>query len=1044
MAIKFSLIQQQAIESTGQNIIVSAGAGSGKTAVLTERIRQILLKGTKASELLVLTFTNAAAKEMKERIVKAMAKDDQLKNRINEIDNAYITTFDSFSLSLVKKYHERLNLTNNINIVDESLLNVEKRRIINEIFHEYYINKNDKFACLISNFTLKNDNNLKNEILNLAKNISLRCDLDSYLDNYIINYFNENKINEYINDLTNILKDKIKYIQQCLKLLNNEIEENKYDKLHLALKPLFVCENYNQIKNYLDENSLPTFKNLSDNAKLQKENINNALDIMKELTIFNNIDDIKKFYFSSQKYVEIIIEILKTYFARLNSYKREKEAFEFIDIAKMAITLVSDYEDIKEQTKNQFKEILLDEYQDTSDLQETFIQKIANNNVYMVGDVKQSIYGYRNANPLIFKEKYDSYRDGINGKKIDMNVNYRSNNEVLNIVNNIFSQIMDDNIGQANFAKEHHMYYGLKEYDKSMPYLKIQYINYPKKDDNNKNEDIEMFYVLKDIQDKIADKIQVYDKDSGEFREVKYQDFAILIADSSLFVKISDLLSYNNIPNKILKNISVNEGIITILLKNILKIINLDYQQNYGNDFKRLFYGLGRSFIFKMTDEDLFDLLANNTFKESALYRFITNYTNKVNVLSLENLFNDLIDDLDIYNKLVEIGDIENNLTRIEYFHNLIKQAENLDLNLLTFVDYLDDILENEDKMEFQQSTTLENKINIMTIHKSKGLEFPIVYFISNYKKFNISEFKSKLSYDNKYGIITPFYENGEGRNINYILMKNYNKTSMISEKIRLLYVALTRAREHMIILNPIKIDKETNEPCEMITYKDENDLVLNEIRLKYNSFGSIYDSIYDIFPNVKMFYAKDLNINFEYLKTINKTNYQNVISKTNEKISYYENKNNSIIKENKHASKENKTLNTLESVLNMEYGSKVHEIFESFDFIKQDFSIYSENEKKMLKQFLAQDVVKNISKGKIYKEFEFIYQKDDAQIHGIIDLMIEYDDRIDIIDYKLSHIEDEAYIKQLTTYKEYISSKSTKNVNLYLYSINQNEIKKI
>ena len=187
------------------------------------------------------------------------------------------------------------------------------------------------------------------------------------------------------------------------------------------------------------------------------------------------------------------------------------------------------------------------------------------------------------------------------------------------------------------------------------------------------------------------------------------------------------MLYYNNIPNKILKNISVNEGIITILLKNILKIINLDYQQNYGNDFKRLFYGLGRSFIFKMTDEDLFDLLANNTFKESALYRFITNYTNKVNVLSLENLFNDLIDDLDIYNKLVEIGDIENNLTRIEYFHNLIKQAENLDLNLLTFVDYLDDILENEDKMEFQQSTALENKVNIMTIHKSKGLEFPIV-----------------------------------------------------------------------------------------------------------------------------------------------------------------------------------------------------------------------------------------------------------------------------------------------------------------------------
>ena len=131
MAINFSNEQQLAIDSRGQNIIVSAGAGSGKTAVLTERIRKLLRSGIKANELLVLTFTNAAAAEMKERIVKAMSKDELLNNRTSEVDSAYITTFDSFSLSVVKKYHDRLNLTKNIGVIDGSILNVQKRKIIN-------------------------------------------------------------------------------------------------------------------------------------------------------------------------------------------------------------------------------------------------------------------------------------------------------------------------------------------------------------------------------------------------------------------------------------------------------------------------------------------------------------------------------------------------------------------------------------------------------------------------------------------------------------------------------------------------------------------------------------------------------------------------------------------------------------------------------------------------------------------------------------------------------------------------------------------------
>ena len=180
MAIKFSSEQQLAIDSRNKNIIVSAGAGSGKTAVLTERIRKILLSGVKANELLVLTFTNAAAAEMKERITKTMSKDEILKDRTYEVDSAYITTFDSFSLSLVKKYHDRINLSKNISIIDASVLNVYKRKIIDEIFDSYYLRNDELFERFICDLTPKDDVNLRKEILKLANKLDLLTNKDEW------------------------------------------------------------------------------------------------------------------------------------------------------------------------------------------------------------------------------------------------------------------------------------------------------------------------------------------------------------------------------------------------------------------------------------------------------------------------------------------------------------------------------------------------------------------------------------------------------------------------------------------------------------------------------------------------------------------------------------------------------------------------------------------------------------------------------------------------------------------------------------------------
>lgn len=1036
MAIKFSTKQLKAIDSHGKNIIVSAGAGSGKTAVLTERIKRILLSGVKANELLVLTFTNAAAAEMKERITKTMSKDAVLKNRTHEVDNAYITTFDSFSLSLVKKYHDKLNLTNNLSIIESSVLNVYKRKVLDELFLKRYQSNDKAFESLIFDLTSKNDNSLKSEIIKIANKLDLKTNRDEYLNTFIEHSYNETSFERHKDELTSILLEKINYIRFVLLQLEIELDEKNYDKHKKVYQQLLDSKTYDEIRANKALRA-PSVTNASEKVKQLKDEIKKSLEDINKLTPYTHVQEMKEAYFQSKQYAEVVFDILKEYFDIIDSFKYKHESFEFADISKLAIKLVKDYKEVKDELTNKFKEILIDEYQDTNDIQEEFISYISKNNVYMVGDIKQSIYGFRNANPMIFKNKYDLYKDDKNGIKIDLNQNFRSNRPVLNTINKVFNHIMDDSIGNANFIKEHQMRFGLTDYDKN-PYLnKIKFISYEIPEDfPYKNKDVDMFYVVNNIKEKINNKELVYDKDSGSFRPCEYKDFAILIADSKLFEPLSLLLSYNHIPCNVYKNVEVNKGVIVTLIKNIIKLIVLDYKKEYNEDFMHCFYSVSRSFIVQQSEENLFEIITLKKYKNTSLYQLINKYSANVLTISLSDLLQKIIDDFNIYEKLIEIGEIQENITRIEFIFKIIDSMNQLNLTVFDFVEYFDDILENDDKMEFSSSSKTDNKVKIMTIHKSKGLEFPIVYFINNDKLFNKSESKDKFVFDENYGLISPYFISGEGKIVTNLLMKERNNISMISEKIRLLYVALTRAREQIVILNPTKKDN--------VSITEFDGLVSNIKRQKYNSFSSIYNSVAALFDDCnEKINPLSLNINDNYLKS-KTTPFEELI---NNKEYTIENKaifidNNDIKKEK--ASKVSGHLFTKDELSAMEYGTYIHEIFETFNFKEIDYSLYDDKTKAFLENFMSCDLLTNINKAKIYKEFEFIYKVESKEIHGIIDLMLEYDDHIDIIDYKLSNIQDEAYIKQLNTYKKYIESKSYKKVCIYLYSIMQSKFEKV
>ena len=377
--------QQQAIDEEGKNIIVSAGAGSGKTAVLTARTQRKLLSGTHVNELLVLTFTNAAAAEMKERIRKTINKTPGLEEEANLIDGAYITTFDSFSLSIVKKYHTKLNVTNNIKITDEVVIDIKKNKILDEIFEENYLSPKQDFIKLIENFCLKDDKELKKLILNTYKKIELKYDKEKYLEEYMSNYFTDQNINKFIDEYISLIDSYRKNISNLITDLNDYFDGDYVCAIEDQLSKLLQATTYEEIANSLDFRSLkPVPKGSPEEGKKIKEAISSQIKELKTFLIYETKDEMKEEILSTKSNVKVIVDIIKELDKELTLYKQENELYNFNDIARLAIKVVSDFEDVREELTNSFNEILVDEYQDTSDTQETFMSLISSNNVYMV------------------------------------------------------------------------------------------------------------------------------------------------------------------------------------------------------------------------------------------------------------------------------------------------------------------------------------------------------------------------------------------------------------------------------------------------------------------------------------------------------------------------------------------------------------------------------------------------------------------------------------------------------------------------------------
>ncbi len=1024
--------QKQAIDLEGSNILVSAGAGSGKTAVLSERVLRKVKDGVSVDDILVLTFTNAAAKEMKERIRNNIQKAG-IAEQLEKIDSAYITTFDSFALSVVKKYHYLIDVSSDIAITDASVLTLKKKKILDNVFEDFFFQNDENFLRLIDSYSLKDTNEIKNFIMEAQSKLDLLYKRDNYLNNYDSLFFSESYVDNLYQQFLTLLKNKLENIKNYLEELTFLDAGDYYNSLIFVFNPVFMANNYTEIKNNIGFDFPRIPKNSSDEVKLVRDKIKNELEAIKKLCRYESDQNIKSSILKTRDNVLAIIMVIKEFNTRLDKIKKAENLYEFTDIAKLAIKIVEEHELARNYYKNKFNEILIDEYQDTSDLQDLFIKQIENNNVYMVGDIKQSIYRFRNANPKLFIEKYECYSKNNGGQKIDLNKNFRSREEVINNINLIFDFIMDQNLGGADYRNTSRLVFGNNVYNdegkiSDNSNLEILNYEYDKSLGFYQNE-VEIFAVAQDIKNKIDNKYKVYDRKLNTTRACNYSDFAIIMDRSTDFDLFKKIFEYLNLPLTILKEESISSSVDIKIIKNIVKMLIKIANKKFDIDFWYTYFSIARSYLFNIEDEKIFDDYVNKNYQDSPIYKTCLLVTKDAYNDSIYSILNNIIKHFKFYEKMIRVGDVNSHIALLDYLLDLTKSLQD-NYGIEEYYEYLDNITGGNIDIKFNVQTASLEGIKIMTIHKSKGLEYPICYFCGLYKPFNIRELNNKFIYDNKYGFIIPCLNDGlKSTILKDLLKENYIKEE-ISEKIRLFYVALTRAREKMIFVADLKEKQTLN-----------SDLVIkDDYRLATRSFldflSLIYKSLKPYLINIdvnKLALTKDYNLSLQ--KFTNDFEDGNFIETLDFKMPL------DILDQTRFSKSMNK-LKTLEDKKKLQQGLDIHSIMENMNLLNPNYDIVPSNYLEYVKAFIESSVLKGVIN--YYQEYEFIYETDNNIYHGIIDLLLEYEDHFLIVDYKLKNTMDDAYKDQLKGYKNYLKTITCKDIDVVLYSFLDKEFTKV
>ena len=900
MGVSWTTEQQQVIDLRNRNILVSAAAGSGKTAVLVERIVKIITDKNHPVDidhLLIVTFTNAAAAEMRERIGNAIEKaldeqpgNEHLLRQLTLIHNAQITTIDSFCLYVVRNHFHEIDLEPNFRIGDEGELKLLREDVLGRVLEQNYEEPSEAFSDFVEGYASGRTDAALNEMILQLYEFSRSYPwpekwLDSFVGAYRIETREELDRAEWLAPLTEnicfVLKDCEQLLKQALAITQQDDGPDMYEKA--VQSDLEKYEGLSRLTSFCELSgalsdikydrlaSSRGFEGDPDKLELVKSLREQAKDVVKKLC--------RQYFFCSpemmieqlertEPMLEEVVRLTKQFADEFAAAKRRKNLVDFHDVEHFALQILVDEETEKakktaEEFRDTFEEIMIDEYQDSNEVQETLLRSISReergeNNIFMVGDVKQSIYRFRLARPELFMKKYDSYSlEESTTQRIDLHKNFRSREEVLTCTNDIFYKIMARSLGNVEYDAEAALYPGAS-YPVSAdftPEILLAGSNDELLEDTELSDKktLEAKIVAEEIRHLMKTQ-PVTDKETGELRAARYSDIVILLRSLSGWEdSLVEVLNENGIPAH---TVSSTGYFSTVEVQTVLSMLRL--LDNPRQDIPMA--AVLRSPMAGLTDEELAVLrledgsvpfheavleLAEGLYEEGGQIEIsnseedqkqgrnadektenhieITAHRKLLKFYKKYKQLRQLVPDTPIH-ELIEII-----LRETGYGHYVAampagnRRTANLNMllekaaayektsykGLFHFVRYIDELQKYD--VDFGEADMVgenEDVVRIMSIHKSKGLEFPIVIVSGMGKNFNKQDTRSKMVLHPELGIGLDYMDGKKRIKSPTIAKKAIAKQidlENLGEELRVLYVALTRAKEKLILIGTLK-----------------------------------------------------------------------------------------------------------------------------------------------------------------------------------------------------------------------------------------------
>ena len=888
-SVKWTEDQEKAINTRNTELLLSAAAGSGKTAVLVERIVSLITdkdNPVSPDELVVLTFSRAAAAEMKQRLIKRMIQEEKheksvfLRNQRRLLNHAQISTVHVFCKNIISENFFSLDISPDFRVADEKESGVIFEESLTKAIEENYENGDKDFFELVDLISEgRDDRLLRKTMATLYKNIRSYPFYLKWMEERLMDFDFGGEIGKSVwgKVIFDEAENKVKYALGLLKfaretsLCDGKVYE-KYsgvlsDEINQAENLSRICEerNWNAMKEALDRISfarMPTIKkcgniDIKDRAKSLRDSAKTELQNLRNSEYFCSSEDFLRDNEYIKKLMTLIFSLIKDIDRIFAEEKAKRKLLDFSDLEHYALKLLVKYSENGYETTDyakflsqKYKEILVDEYQDTNLIQEMIFKSISDGGkkMFMVGDIKQSIYGFRQARPELFLEKKNIFKNLEEGKKqkkakIVLSKNFRSCKEVTKGINFIFKLIMSEKSGGIEYGEEDSLIYNengkFAMEDRGCEFVLLDTKSMSEEDFTAREN--EASYVAERIKEMIKSGCMVTDKD-GE-RPLRCSDIAVLMrsvkgkADiyQSIFKKAGLSVIYSG-ENEFLDSFEISA------VMSLLRAIDNPLLDN------ELFSAL-MSPLFGFTADEMAELSVNN--KDKPLYLRLQD--KKDNMHKCRKTL-EIFDELKRSSVSMSVCDLLIKIYNITSFETLVRvmpggKVRSMNLKLLTqyaqeadeagmglggFISFVNKLSESDrDFPSAQVSSEAQDAVKIMSIHASKGLEFPVVFLVDTATKFNKTDLRENTVLHPKLGFASKRRDMKLGvkfNTVHYDAVNLEKKNDLLSEEMRVLYVALTRAKEKLIITasvsNPETLIKKLNVP--LINKKIPDGLILS------------------------------------------------------------------------------------------------------------------------------------------------------------------------------------------------------------------------